>query len=216
MNIQLNPFDLEFAAWIHGRYRTKPGAEHIASLAALAYLSATLRTFRPQNALELGAGIGTMTDAILLHPLCPEMLWTIEQNEFCRGQLALNLSHHDKPSRFNYAVIETPAQLVSHRLAGRIDLLIGDGGFGITQEIETLHARSVVFAEGIRRDFREMVDKNLPRGCTIAFEEFGVTHSWGFGALPFLWRYTALKAWPTRLRRKGCWIGQVKSSLPGV
>lgn len=218
--VEPTAWDVDFGRTTFRRYRKLPGSEHIASAMALTYLSASLRAFRPKVVMELGSGIGTMTDALLMHPQRPEFVWTVESNLFCRQQLARNMAHHDAT---RFAVLTSAEEIRAVGLGGRVDLLLGDGGLGkseapVPEELAGLKLGSVVFAEGVRREFRALVQKALPPGLHVAFAEYGVTYRWGLGPLPLLWRFTKGRCqwWPRRVRRKGCWIGRVEAAIPNV
>jgi hypothetical protein len=112
MQIRPTREDRAFAAEIYRRYKAKPGSEHIATEVALIYLSACLRIYRPRTVVEFGAGIGTMTDALLSHPCGVERVISTEHDKFCLGELAYNLRHHDR-SRFQTVTIDRQCSFFS-------------------------------------------------------------------------------------------------------
>ena len=68
-----------------------PGSEHIASEASRQYLAACLRLFKPAKVLEMGAGIGTITETVLSHPCGVSELLSTEANPFCLKSLRESL-----------------------------------------------------------------------------------------------------------------------------
>jgi precorrin-6B methylase 2 len=195
-----NEFDKEYGARFYRIYKKKLGSKWMATEQALIYLSACLRKFKPMTILELGAGIGTMTDAILSHPYHPKLLYTVEQNEFCLEQLTLNCSHHP---RNKYNVLTTKTDIINSRLD--LDLIVGDGGFKIMEEFRGTKLGTVFFVEGKRIGIQNMFKEYLPSNWTIDFKEYGVTYKWSKGKI-----YRLGIPWPRIHRKKGCWIGQVK------
>lgn len=205
--ITLTREDRRFAAKVFARYKSKVGSEHIASKVALAYLTACLRQFKPKVAVECGAGIGTMTDALLTHPCGLAHVFALEPNAFCRSALAENLSHHDA-SRItvigkdkNLKGIEFPS----------IDFLVADGGFARKRLYEMVKEGSVVFVEGSRGVFRTEMQQTLrERGLAIEFVEYGY-HIPLLSRLPRRWQQRLpSRIRPKKQRIKGCWVGQVQ------
>lgn len=77
------------AAQHHADFRSLSGSEQIASPFALAVLLATLERLHPTRVLEVGSGIGTMTDLLTAYG-CE--IHAIEDNAFCRAELSRNLA----------------------------------------------------------------------------------------------------------------------------
>lgn len=83
MEQTINANDKRFASEVHSRFSSKSGSERIATKFALAHLSAVLNKYKPMDVIEYGAGIGTVTYALLSHPVGIKKLTTTEQNDFC-------------------------------------------------------------------------------------------------------------------------------------
>jgi spermidine synthase len=199
MAIRLTIRDRRFAADIFARYNTKEGSDYIVSKVALAYLSACLRMFRPRIVVECGAGIGTITDALLSHECGVQHVTSIEHNDFCLGALARNLSHHD-PARLT--IITDVAELVPTPA----DMIIGDGSRGRREAYRVARDGSVVFVEGTRSVFRDECLRFLAsQGLSVAFTQYGT------GALTTLFNSVCRRAAKFACPRikKGCWIGLV-------
>ncbi len=201
--------DERFAREVYERFRAKPGSARIASAFALAHLAALLRERRPRSALEIGAGIGTVTWALLAHPVGVERVVATEDVPFCLEQLDRNLTQEMK-NRLH--LVTEPRTFAS--VQGPFDLLIIDGVWDWEAVAARLREGSACFVEGQRKreraDLREALRR---RNLDCVF----VPYRRGF-RIQFSWE------WPTsggvlrvrpriRLSRrplKGCWIGEVR------
>ena len=197
--------DLAFAREIYARYQAKPGSDHIASCDALTYLSVCLREFSPRTVLECGAGIGTITDALLSHECHVDRVIATEHNAFCLNALGINLRHHD-PSRLN---VIAPEELAS--LRADIDMIVGDGSRGRHHVFRMARQGTIVFVEGDRATFRAELRCSLAdQGLTVQFHQYGTGEKDSL-----LYRWGAHLPAPLRpARRKGCWVGRVTVSGP--
>src|SRR5262245_2001014 len=197
--------DITFARQIYQCYKAKPGSDHIASCDALTYLSACLREFCPRTVLECGAGIGTITDALLSHTCRVDRVIATEHNAFCLNALGINLRHHD-PARLD---VIAPDKLPS--LAADIDMIIGDGSRGRHDVYRKARRGTIIFVEGNRSTFRtELYGSLSDQGLTVHFDQFGPGdhHS-------LLYRLGQHLPAPLRpAKRKGCWVGRVTVSGP--
>lgn len=149
--------------WQH--FKSLLGSEGIASKHAIKGLIETIKRKRPEKILELGAGIGTLTYTILasLHKFFGEeynyTFYTVENNEFCIGQLKKNL----KDFEGKYIPIDNTLKLASKNI--KFDLIVIDGG-GVDpgdtgpMTIENMVGRQgVIFIEGYRKYQRDMIKK---------------------------------------------------------
>lgn len=193
------PADRALAAEIYGKYRQKPGADHIASQEALTFVASLLRVCEPKVVVELGAGIGTISDLVLSHPNQPSQFWAIEQNDWCQEQLQQNLAHHPGAS---WRLLRTLEDVKQAPIDRQVDLYIGDGGFYDPVEMRGAKLGTVFLAEGNRQRLRDLFASCLAVDQTIHWTEFGARRKWGWsrlGKLP-IWGW---------FKTKGCWIGQV-------
>ena len=196
--------DCQFAKEIYELFSRKPGSEHIASEVSLQYLTACLRVFKPSRVLELGAGIGTITETVLSHPCAVSELVSTETDPYCLSVLRNNLRG---PGLQRLTVVTTPSELSQLKFVA--DMIIGDGGFYSSEELSTARVGTVFFSEGRRGKLRDAFSRELSaKGWTIAFENYGSFWKWGmkpknlFGfSLPL----------PRYRKGKGCWIGVVKA-----
>src|SRR5688500_3939894 len=93
----VSPEDDQIAQEMFQRFSALEGSQHIASPASLRWFSAILRTFRPAHILELGAGIGTMTEMLLMDRYGATKIYTTENDAFCLSALDKNLSKRHDP-----------------------------------------------------------------------------------------------------------------------
>jgi precorrin-6B methylase 2 len=209
MQIRPSLRDRWFARRLHARYSAKPGSEHIASRVALAYLSACLRVYRPRTVIECGAGIGTITDALLSHWSGVERVVSIERNDFCLGELAKNLRRTDR-----LTLITQAANL--SLLTNSADMIVADGQYGTEEAFRTARPGTIIFAEGNRRNLRADCQALLAaRNLAVTFNELGVSYVHHRklrrsrvrrvrGLVP-IWKLIT----STKRLSKGCWIGVV-------
>jgi len=203
--LELIDDDRAFARKIHQRFLQKPGSAHIASETSLQYIAACLRVLQPAHVLELGAGIGTVTEAVLTHAFQVRKLVSTETDDFCLKALQENLSN---PNDARWTVVTDPSQLAALRF--QADLIIGDGGFYSNEEMRAAHAGTVFLAEGNRSKLRGLFSKALAGTAqAVVFRQFGASRKFavvkhdvlGF-SIPLI----------RRVKKKGCWIGQVEST----
>jgi hypothetical protein len=198
LRIRPNRSDKKFAEAIFARYAAKEGSGHIATATSLAHLAACLRVFRPRSVLEIGAGIGTITDALLSHPSGVEHVVAIEQNDFCLRALAGNLRHHDAA---RFLVVSDPRQIPEQSFA----MIIGDGHFAGFDVFAAARAGTIVFADGRRQEFRQECERQLRiRNLGISFTRHGA----GRRLKLRYWSRIGLPVFKVAPVRKGCWIGQ--------
>jgi len=210
MKIAPTAEDERFAKEVYERFRAKPGSARIASAFALAYLAALLRERKPRSVLELGAGIGTVTWALLAHPAGVERVVATEDVPFCLDQLEHNL---DQEMKNRLHIITKSEEFAS--VQGPFELLIIDGVWDWEAVAARLREGSACFVEGQRKreraDLREVLRRrNLDCVLTPYRRGFRIQFTW---------------EWPTpggvlrvrprmRLNKrpiKGCWVGEVKA-----
>lgn len=154
---------------IHRRFRSLPGAEHIATETAIAGLIVWLRRARPSRVLEVGAGIGTLTRAVLdtldtLPDAGARSFVTFEDHPFCQQALAENFSegrHGDELGGEDGQGRATLIDDLGSLAAGdRFDFLIVDGG---RQDDATVFGRlargATIFIEGDRVPQTEALER---------------------------------------------------------
>ncbi len=76
---------------IHKKYAKLIGNDQIATKLALNVISQHIAFTAPESILEIGSGIGTITD-LLIHQLPSSEIFCYEVNSFCLAQLKKNVS----------------------------------------------------------------------------------------------------------------------------
>jgi protein-L-isoaspartate O-methyltransferase len=207
--IRPNRGDWTFAEDLFARYQAKEGSRNAARPVSLAHLAACLRTFRPRTVLEMGAGIGTMTDALLSHHSGIRRIVAFEHNDFCLAALARNIDARDSRLTIVARREELPAVITD------ADMLVADGNYGRAEAYDALRLGTVIFVEGNRKPFRDECCQALQRrGLTVTFREHGARY--GLKISTKFRRKHASRLWLPVIKRfrrtKGCWIGQVSAA----
>lgn len=169
-------------------------SKHIATLSALACLAQILSEHKPKRVVELGGGIGTMTELMARHTNAPPLLVTLEDSPICLPSLERVI---------RYSGPHTNSGLASHptwkiaksaaELTGLTpDLLLVDGGDMSPPELSVIRPGCMVFCEGNRVLERHFIE----------------THCFAAG-----WKITFANELLYRLDQpvpeKSCWIGTV-------
>jgi protein-L-isoaspartate O-methyltransferase len=190
---------------IHDRFKCLSGSEFIASADAVAGLIRILRRDQPRRILEVGSGIGTLTFTIIStmdEAGCRGYrLVMVENNDYCRSQLAVNLAEKLARGTLVRDVGEIPD--------GEFDLIIVDGGAETDGRYLTLLApRGMIFVEGYREPQRALIEASRPSHVRALYRSMQIDRSaahharsgngsaigWGGGYWVYQFR-------PTRLER---------------
>jgi protein-L-isoaspartate O-methyltransferase len=144
---------------VHDRFKCLSGSEYIASEDAVAGLIRVLRRHKPQRILEVGSGIGTLTFAIIStmdEVRCRGYrLVMVENNDYCRAQLAVNLAGKIERGTLVHDVGEISD--------GKFDLIIVDGGAETDgRYLNMLSPRGMIFVEGYREPQRRLIEASRP------------------------------------------------------
>ena len=150
-----------YAESVFARFRALPGSDEIATAFAIEGLVKLLRMDRPQRVIELGGGIGTLSQVILDEMPAGSILTVLERNGWCGARWAENV------------VIKTLAW-TPHRLSAwpdkpydwpvrPVDLLVVDDWLPLRyDQVEVLLGRrALVFLEGNRPIERCIVREGL-------------------------------------------------------
>ncbi|OGZ12579.1 MAG: hypothetical protein A3D67_04195 [Candidatus Lloydbacteria bacterium RIFCSPHIGHO2_02_FULL_51_22] len=144
-------------------FKNQQGSDHIAGKVTIEAVVSFCKKHNPQNILELGGGIGTLSYAILKN--CDGALDIYEHNDFCIRALNDNLREMSK----RYTVTTDYLKLPPQR---EYDLIIIDGGKGkgiydggfpqvIASYISSLNSIGTIFIEGRRKSQRFWVAEAL-------------------------------------------------------
>jgi hypothetical protein len=128
---------------IFQRFRVHPDARAIASPCAIDGVMRAIERYKPQRILEVGAGIGTLTAAILEAAGPDVFIVTAEDNEHCREVLCENLGEDMKRA----TLVESAAQVDEV-----FDLVVVDGE-QIDDILRVVAPGGVLIVEG-DRDFQ--------------------------------------------------------------
>lgn len=149
--------------WVH--FKSVPGAGGIASEHAIGGLIKIIKKKKPKKILELGSGMGTLTYAIMAslgNFFGKEFsydFYTVENDEFCLGQLKKNLEGFEDKC----TVINNISEVFSKGI--QFDLIVVDGGGNLPDDMGPMNIenmverKGVIFIEGSRRYQREMIKK---------------------------------------------------------
>ncbi len=207
MHIVPDSSDWSLAKNCFKTFKRKPGSEHIASEFALAHVSAVLVQEKPKRVLEIGAGIGTITNFLLDHPHQVDHITTTENNEFCIAQFKANLSENDNGR----------TRLVTDlsELSGKtqpFDLFILDGQFLTEDQFRFLGGDVICFVEGSRGKTRKNINERLAEKNLVCNWQ---DHNQGTTPVQITWkarkrRHKLLPKIRFNKKVKGCWIAKVE------
>jgi precorrin-6B methylase 2 len=151
---------------IFGKYSLMIGSDQIATKLALRLIADYLDDSNPKTILEIGSGIGTITE--LLVDKCPEAtIYCFEINEWCLTQLRRNVT------KINDHIIDSQEELLE--LDRQIDLVVIDDLLDkkTTFNLITNTSPSAVFIEGHRRQQRLFVMQAIKAsGKSFRFKNF--------------------------------------------
>lgn len=152
---------------IYAEFKAKPESARIATEFALIHLSRLVSKIKPQTVLEVGAGIGTITKMLLIHPDRPQVIVTTEDHPVCLRELEANLKGLDKTG---LSLIGSPNDL---DLKKKYDLVIFDGTLRDERQYDIFSAGTWCFVEGRRTKTKGALNDYLrKKGLSIEFENF--------------------------------------------
>jgi hypothetical protein len=138
------------------KYSEMAGAEQIASRISINTILFLLRQKAPREILELGAGIGTITETILAN--CEGRLTSVENNPWCRAQLQKNIA-----GLRGFTLINEYESLNSETNSDFICIDVNNGIFNVeTLNMNSPHLKTV-FIEGHHLAHRLNISKMLLR-----------------------------------------------------
>jgi hypothetical protein len=195
--------DYRFAKDIHDEFRIKPECQFIASRFAIFSLAKFLSTHSISSALEIGAGIGTITKLLLTHHASPGTIISIEETPLCLTELEKNLANCDKR---HWKLVNRISEIDKNV---EFDLVIFDGILDPVNPCGFIKEGTWCFVEGNRIDTRTALARHLEKsGLTVELKsayprspKIRITSGRSFLGIS-LPRFQVV-------RRKGCHIGQV-------
>ena len=144
-----NDYDGSIAKRIHQQFIGKSGSGRIASEFSLLQLSRLIRLRKPKRVLEIGSGIGTVSQLVLAHAERVEHLFSIEENEFCRSAIKKNLTVHGLQI---WSLLNSQKELPTDLT---FDLIIFDGNQYEDATFDLLRSETAVFVDGKRQETRD-------------------------------------------------------------
>jgi hypothetical protein len=137
------------------------GHDFIASEYALYRLLKIFRRFKIKSVLEVGLGIGSISDTILKFRVDPDFNYVgTEANHFCRNALKANVEFYDKIELFE-SIDDLPSLY-------KFDFIIIDGQDETLRELPGIcNKRSIVFIEGDRSPQAQLVLSLFPKARQV-------------------------------------------------
>ncbi|MFO1091024.1 MAG: hypothetical protein U1E46_15730 [Hyphomicrobiales bacterium] len=163
----VTPANQALARQTYARFWMRTGATLIASRYSLAQLAQIVSDRKPARVLEIGAGIGTVTHLLLSHPQFITKLVSVEDNAFCRSELAKNITFADWR---RWSVVRSATQIDP---AERFDLIVFDGFQYAEDILDRLSPGVTCFVDGNRASTRRALEQGaLARGLAVDMQPF--------------------------------------------
>lgn len=136
------------------------GNNYIASEFALLQILRIIKKFQIRSILEIGLGIGSISDTVLKMQRngdCTLRYVGTEANEYCKSVLKNNVE--------DYNCIEVHENLANLKSGGKFDLIIIDGQDATLSQIASFCSeRAIIFIEGDRSPQTELMFSLFPQG----------------------------------------------------
>lgn len=143
----------------YSRFYKLDGSEYIATGFAIYQINKIIKYFNATSILELGLGIGSISDTVLKMAKNDSLKLRYvgtEANEFCKKSLINNVEEYSKLEH-----VETLSQVGANN---KFDLIIIDGLEGSLKEIITnCNPHSIIFIEGDRTPQRKLIMSIFPK-----------------------------------------------------
>jgi hypothetical protein len=170
---------MTFARELHAKYSAMEGSAQIALIYSLEQLDVLLKLYRPTHILELGGGIGTISELLLLKS--DAKIEVVENNDFCIEKMVKNLSHLRE-----YKLIDDYKFLSSGSQADMLIVDVNNGIFNISKLICLMPNLKVIFIEGHHlahrlnisralkqkgaiQEFRDLRPRRGQKGCGVFY-----------------------------------------------
>lgn len=152
----------EFVRRNYKKFCSLVGNEFIASEFVLLLILKLLEEFKIHSILELGAGIGTIPDTVLIYSRKrnqPLTYSATESNTFCRIALSRNVANYEHLKLYR-SLEELPA-------GERFDLIIIDGKDDLYRLPNYCKPDSIILIEGDRFDQTETILSIFPKSSYV-------------------------------------------------
>jgi phospholipid N-methyltransferase len=144
----------EYPKKLHDKYRQKDGGEQVALEFSISSLQSLLHTKKPKYILELGGGLGTLTELILTQS--DAKLDVVENNKWCVNQLQSNMSQFRE---FN--LIDDYAKLKTNHEADFLVVDVNNGIYPISKLVKNSRNIHIIFIEGHHLAHRLSISRAL-------------------------------------------------------
>ena len=131
----------DYAKKLHDKYRQKVGGEQVALEFSISSLQSLLHSKKPKYILELGGGLGTLTELILTQS--EAKLDVVENNEWCISQLLSNMSQFR-----DFNLIDDYAKLRTDHDADFLVVDVNNGIYPISNLVKNSRNIHMIFIEG--------------------------------------------------------------------
>lgn len=146
----------EFTKQQYHKFSQAEGSQYIVSEYALNQILKLIQQFKPVNILELGVGIGTISDSILRRynsKYQPDIYGT-ENNSFCLSKIPENLGEDYRRLKLFNSIQDLPENV-------KFDFLIVDGKDNNLELLkDKISDQAIIVVEGDRKDQTDIF-KNL-------------------------------------------------------
>lgn len=144
----------EYAKKLHAKYRLKIGGEQVALEFSIKSLQSLLNIKKPKYVLELGGGLGTLTELILTKS--DAKLDVVENNEWCVNQLLINMTQFRE---FN--LIDSYLKLETNHEADFLVVDVNNGIYPISNLVKNSRNIHTIFIEGHHLAHRLSISRAL-------------------------------------------------------
>jgi hypothetical protein len=139
------------------------GNDHISSIYALKSILKLINDFEVKSVLELGLGIGSISDTILTYSKINNkeiMYYGTEANEFCLNALSKNIINYSEIKLFS-SVLEIESNM-------KFDLIIVDGSDeGLNSIKKYCKTNTLIFIEGLRNSQIKVIKEIFPKNVHV-------------------------------------------------
>ncbi|WP_271855510.1 hypothetical protein [Patiriisocius marinus] len=147
---------------VSAKFLNIEGNKFIASHFAIQFILKIIKDFNVTSVLEIGLGIGSISDAILKYSELNNLDITYtgtENNDYCLRVLPNNVEHYNKIDLFeDINALQTSAPF---------DLIIIDGTDNLDNIKKFGHPNTIIFIEGLRSKQVESIKKLYPKAIHV-------------------------------------------------
>ncbi|GAA4316368.1 hypothetical protein GCM10023115_25430 [Pontixanthobacter gangjinensis] len=148
----------EFTKQQYQKFSQAEGSQYIVSEYALNQILKLVQKFKPVNILELGVGIGTISDSILkrYNSKYQPNVYGIENNSFCLSKIPENLGEDYRKLKLFNSIQGLPENI-------KFDFLIIDGKDNDLELLkDKIRDKAIIVVEGDRKDQTDIFKSLFP------------------------------------------------------